>query len=210
MVRIPSEVLVATSNKGKASEIRRVLKGLPFKIRTLRDFPFLHSVEELGESYQENATTKAIGYSAQTGMYTLADDSGLEVHALHGRPGIHSARFGGTKISDVERNQLLLMSLLHTHIHRAARFVTVAVLAAPEQSKPPTVRVLHTAKGICEGVIASTSRGQNGFGYDSIFIPNGYDRTFGELSDEIKNRVSHRTQAFLQMRDFLTWVSNQT
>ena len=195
----PFKILVATSNKGKAREITRILKDLPLSIRTLTDFPFVYLVDEFGETYEENATTKAIGYSTQTGMYTLADDSGLEVNALDGRPGVHSARLGGTEISDVERNQLLLMSLAHTNIHRSARLVSVAVLAAPKQMSQQAVRVLITTKGICEGVIAAAPQGANGFGYDSIFITKGYNQTFGELPDEIKNRLTTAPKAILQV-----------
>src|SRR5918994_6178164 len=106
MVR-SSEILIATSNEGKAREITRVIAGLPLKIRSLKDFKPLHIVDELGETYEDNAIAKAIGYAAQTGLYAIADDSGLEVDALNGYPGFLSARYGGTGLSDVERNHKL-------------------------------------------------------------------------------------------------------
>ena len=204
------ELLIATSNEGKSREISRVLSPLPIQIRSLRDFPFLHLVDETAETYEENAIAKAVGYAAQTGLYALADDSGLEVDALAGRPGVLSARYGGIALLDVDRNQKLLTSLAHIDgPNRAARFVSVAVLAKPSEDTTTKGTVLAVERGICEGRIALTQRGDHGFGYDSIFIPNGYHESFGELTDLIKDKISHRAQSMLRMRAFLEHLIRQ-
>jgi non-canonical purine NTP pyrophosphatase (RdgB/HAM1 family) len=203
------ELLLATSNEGKAREISRVLSALPLQIRSLKDFPSLHVVDETAETYEENAIAKAIGYASQTGVYALADDSGLEVDALDGRPGFLSARYGGAALSNVERNHKLLTSLAGAS-ERAARFVSVAVLAKPSEDTTTTGCVLAIERGVCEGRIALTQRGDHGFGYDSIFIPNGYHETFGELTDSIKDKISHRAQSILRIRAFLEHLIRQT
>ena len=211
MVRGPSKILIATTNEGKARELSRALSGLPLQILSLKTFTSLHIVDERGRTYEENAIAKAIGYAAQTGLYAIADDSGLEVDALDGCPGFLSARYGGTGLSDVERNHKLLTSLAHIDASkRAARFVSIAVLAKPSQDPSTTGCLLATARGVCEGRIAFTSRGDNGFGYDSIFIPSGYNKSFGELSDSIKNQISHRSRSMLPIRAFLKDLLLQT
>ena len=202
-----TEIVIATSNKGKTREIRRALEGLPLSIYTLDDFPFVRAVDEAGRTYEENARSKALAYAAQTGLYALADDSGLEVNALDGRPGFLSARYGGTGLSDVERNEKLLSALAHIDGNRrAARFVSVAVLAQPLQVAENAARVVAVTRGICEGAIAFTSRGEHGFGYDSIFLPHGYYETFGELQDSVKNEISHRAQSMMKMRTILKFL----
>jgi non-canonical purine NTP pyrophosphatase (RdgB/HAM1 family) len=211
MVRGPSKILIATSNEGKAREISRALSGLPLHILSLKDFTSLHIVDERGETYEENAIAKAIGYAAQTGLYAIADDSGLEVDALDGCPGFLSARYGGTGLSDVERNHKILTSLAHLdESKRAARFVSIAVLAKPSEDTSTTGSVLAIARGVCEGRIAFTLRGDHGFGYDCIFIPSGYHESFGELPDSIKDQISHRAQSMLQMRNLLKNLLKQT
>lgn len=210
MTRKQIEILIATSNDGKAREIRCALKPLPLTIRTLRDFPSVQEVVETGETYHENALLKGLHYSVQTGLYAIADDSGLEVDALNGRPGIFSARYGGTGLSDVERNHKLLSSLAdYDSNRRAARFVSVAVLAQPVPGSAIGGRVLAVTKGVCGGAVAFSSRGENGFGYDSIFIPDGYEQTFAELSALIKNEISHRAQAMRQMQSVLKYLLEQ-
>ena len=204
MVRVLSRILIATSNDGKAREISRALSGLPVQILSLKYFTSLHLVDERGETYEENAIAKAIGYAAQTGLYAIADDSGLEVDALDGRPGFLSARFGGPGFSDAERNHKLLTSLAHIDTSkRAARFVSIAVLAKPSEDTSTTGCVLAIGRGICEGSIAFTSRGDRGFGYDCLFIPSGYNESFGELPDSTKDQISHRAQSMLPIRAFL-------
>jgi XTP/dITP diphosphohydrolase len=211
MVRRPSKILIATSNEGKAREISRALNGLPLQILSLKNLRSVKIVDEQGETYEENAIAKAIGYSSQTGLYAIADDSGLEVDALDGYPGVVSARYGGIGLSDVERNHKLLTSLVHIESSkRAARFVSYAVLAKPSEDTSTTGSVLAIARGICEGRIGFTSSGENGFGYDSIFIPSGYRESFGELHDSIKDLISHRAQAMFQIRAFLKNLLTQT
>lgn len=211
MVRGPSKILIATSNEGKAREISRALSGLGLQILSLKDFTSLHTVDERGETYEKNAIAKAIGYAAQTGLYALADDSGLEVDALDGYPGFLSARYGGTGLSDVERNHKLLASLAHIEaLKRAARFVSIAVLAKPSEGSSIPGSVLAIERGVCEGRIAFTARGDHGFGYDPIFIPSGYNESFGELPDSIKDQISHRAQSMSPMRAFLRNLLSQT
>jgi XTP/dITP diphosphohydrolase len=211
MVSVPSRILIATTNDGKAREISRALSGLPLQIVSLDSFTSLHIVDERGETYEENAIAKAIGYAAQTGLFTIADDSGLEVDELNGCPGFLSARYGGTRLSDAERNNKLLRSLAHLDAtKRTARFMSIVVLAKPSEDSSTTGAVLAITRGICEGKIAFTSRGDHGFGYDCIFIPNGHHASFGELPDSIKDKISHRAQSMFYMRVFLEKLLKQT
>jgi non-canonical purine NTP pyrophosphatase (RdgB/HAM1 family) len=211
MIQVPTEILIATSNEGKTVEIRLALQGLPFTIRTLNDFPQVRNVSESGLTYKENAIAKAVGYALQSGRLTLGEDSGLEVNALDVQPGVHSARFGGSGLSTAERKQILLSSLANLGNNaRAARFVSVVVLAQPLERNPNVARILAVTKGMCEGAIAFTSRGEYGFGYDSIFIPNGRNQTFGELPESIKNQISHRAQSMMKMLSILKHLLKQT
>lgn len=211
MVRNRFKILIATSNDAKAREISRALAGLPLQIVSLKRFTSVQTVDERGKTYEENAIAKAIGYTAQTGLYAIADDSGLEVDALDGGPGFLSARYGGTALSDVERNHKLLASLAHIDdSKRGARFVSIAVLAKPSEDSSMTGRVLAIKRGICEGRIAFSSRGARGFGYDPIFIPSGYNESFGELPESIKRQISHRAQCMLHMRAALKDLLKQT
>ncbi|HMF58267.1 MAG TPA: RdgB/HAM1 family non-canonical purine NTP pyrophosphatase [Pyrinomonadaceae bacterium] len=192
------ELLIATFNRGKVIEIESLLSELPLKPRGLSEFAQIELVEETGISFEENAILKAEGYAAQTRMWTLADDSGLEVEALAGAPGILSARYAGEGASDSERNNKLLNELAKTGDHaRRARFVCAIALA------DPSAKTAHLSIGTCEGRIAHEMRGSNGFGYDSVFIPDGYEQTFGELYAEIKERISHRARALRSARTFL-------
>ena len=146
-------------------------------------------VDEVGTTFDENAILKAVGYAKQSGLLTLADDSGLEVDVLGGRPGVLSARYGGD-ISFAQRMELLLDELGESADHRYARFVCSIALATPDGT------VVARESGFCNGKIAFRPKGNNGFGYDPIFIPDGYETTFGELDDVIKASFSHRTAAF--------------
>ncbi len=193
-----SELLIATSNPGKIRELESLLSALPLRLRGLDEFPSVEEVAETGNTFAENAALKATGYAQQTRLWTLADDSGLEVEALDGAPGVFSARYGGPRASDADRVQLLLHELRHTSdAQRRARFTAVVVIA------DPSARVLNVAQGVCEGHLADALRGTNGFGYDPIFIPDGYQQTFGELSTEIKHSISHRARALEATRSFL-------
>ena len=201
------ELVVATSNPGKVAEIQSSFYGLPVKLRALMEFPGILCIEEVGKTYEENAVLKALGYSQQLQLNALADDSGLEVDALGGKPGVLSARFGGEKCSDEERTAKLLRALSETTpAARTARFICTVALAA-WNGKASLVQVF---RGECEGRISEEPKGRNGFGYDPVFIPNGYDQTFGELSSTIKDSISHRAKALAQMRSFLEGITGQT
>lgn len=193
-----TELLIATGNAGKVREVMRLLDGLPLRLRSLAEFSGVAEVEETGATFAENAALKATVYAGQTGLWTLADDSGLEVDALGGAPGVFSARYAGAGASDAERVSRLLAELSRTgDCERRARFVCVIAIA------DPAARLAHTSTGICEGRIALAPRGAGGFGYDPIFIPDGYQASFGELPVEIKQRISHRAIALEAARPFL-------
>ena len=194
---LPS-LLVGTRNPGKVKEITRILEDSGWSFTSLQEFESVESPEENGETYSDNAIVKARFYAVETGMHALADDSGLEVEALGGAPGVFSARYAGGNASDAERRELLLSELLKTNNkNRRARFVSVVAIASPDGT------ILNVSEGICEGVITSVPRGTGGFGYDPLFIPDGYDQTFAELSESVKNSISHRARALIKTNDFL-------
>jgi XTP/dITP diphosphohydrolase len=194
----PTQILIATHNPGKLLEFRSMLAGFPFTLRSLNDFPTVTEVAETGSSFEENAVLKAHGYAKQTGHLTLADDSGLEVEALGGAPGIFSARYAGAGASDAERTAKMLEELSNTgDTERRARFVCVIALTGADIPRA------ETFNGTCEGRIALSPRGTHGFGYDPVFIPDGYQETFGELPDTIKQRLSHRAHALEAARAYL-------
>ncbi|MDQ3754573.1 MAG: XTP/dITP diphosphatase [Acidobacteriota bacterium] len=198
MSRQFSQLLLATHNAGKIKELTQLLQGIPVALRNLSEFPAVLEVAETGATFAENATLKARQYAEQTGMLALADDSGLEVDALGGAPGVFSARYGGTTATDAERVRRLLHELANVPPeNRRARFVCVAALAAPDHAATRTFR------GVCAGHIAFHPQGANGFGYDPIFIPEGYEQTFGQLPDTVKQQVSHRARALAAVRDYL-------
>jgi len=191
-------LLLGTRNPGKLREITSILKGSGWSFSSLQEFDHVGSAEENGVTYSENAIAKAQFYAAATGLVALADDSGLEVAALSGAPGVYSARYAGENASDADRRQLLLSELSKTsNTDRRARFVCVVAIADPSGS------VLNLSEGICRGTITFASRGDGGFGYDPIFIPDGYTQTFAELPETLKNRISHRALALAQTKEFL-------
>lgn len=190
-------MLVATSNAGKLREVLEILDATGFDLVTLKDFPGLEPVAETGSTFAENASMKACGYARQSKELTLADDSGLEIRALGGAPGVRSARFISEAASYEERNRSILEKLQSEEDDRGARFVCVVTIADSDG------RILNTATGICPGTIAPMPRGTGGFGYDPIFVPDGYDRTFGELPSEVKNIISHRARALQEATAFL-------
>ena len=188
-------LVIATRNSGKLFELRELSRDLPLILRDLNSFPLIEPVEEPGATFAENASVKAHAYAGQTGFMTLADDSGLEVSSLGGAPGVRSARYAGA--SDVQRIHKLLAELSEgSSADRSARFVSAVAIANSEGL------ILNVSIGVCEGRIAHRPRGSNGFGYDPVFVPNGYDQTFGELSAELKNQISHRAQAVKGALDF--------
>ena len=187
------KLLLATSNRGKVAELRRMVADLQLEIVGLDGFPNVREVPETGTTFSENARLKAIGYAQQTGLAVLADDSGLEVVSLDGRPGVQSARYGGD-VAFSEKMRLLLTELDSTGSEdRSARFVSSIAFATPDGS------IVAQAEGVCAGRLADQPLGSGGFGYDPIFIPDGYEATFGELPDAVKARISHRSGAFSQI-----------
>ncbi|HSS19493.1 MAG TPA: non-canonical purine NTP pyrophosphatase [Pyrinomonadaceae bacterium] len=207
------QLLIATYNEGKVQEVREALTSLPLTLRTLDDFPNIQPVNETADSYYGNAVLKAVGYASQTGLMALADDSGLEVDALDGKPGVFSARFGGEGASNADRVQKLLRMLSTTPDEsRTARFVCCLALAGVQQGLPvagaTNLQVLTTFEEYCAGSIGHVASGHNGFGYDPIFVPLGYNQTFGELPNEVKNTISHRGKALAAVRKFLITLAS--
>jgi XTP/dITP diphosphohydrolase len=189
-------LLVATSNHSKLAEITGLLGGMPLELRTLADFPGLPAPEESGRTFEENARAKALYYSAATGEPTVAEDSGLEIDALDGGPGVESARYSGVDSSYPEKFARLYEALrARSGLESPARFI--CALALVRQG-----RVLFEARGAIEGRIADQPRGTGGFGYDPIFFYPPFGMTLAEAADR-KSLVSHRAQAFRALRDFL-------
>ena len=184
------EILIATNNLGKVKEIKDILDSPEIKILTMKDFPPLPKIEEDGKTYQENAFKKARKISEYTGKICLADDSGLEIDYLKGKPGIYSSRWGN---SDEERINKVLKLLENVPINkRNAKFVCVVVLVFPNGK-------IYMVKEECKGIITFNPKGEHGFGYDPIFLVPEYDKTFAELGDKIKNQISHRGKAMRRM-----------
>ena len=192
------QILLATRNSGKVVELRKLMEGLPFEVVGLDQFPAVSEVKETGTTFAENAVLKARGYARQCGLHTLADDSGLEVAALNGRPGVLSARYCGEGAGyDVKIAELLREIERSNSSDRRARFVANIAFADPNGE------ILFEVEDVCEGAIADHPRGTNGFGYDPIFVPDGFAETFGQLSDEIKNSISHRARAARKIMRYL-------
>src|SRR5919107_3138050 len=185
-----TELLVATNNEGKVRELSRLLADLPLRLRLLGEFPDIVEAEETGETFAENASIKALHYSAHSRLLTLSDDSGLVVDALGGAPGVRSARYAGREATYAERMSKLIGELYTTgDAERRARFVCVIAVA------DPSAGTLQTFEGECGGRIARAPRGTGGFGYDPLFVPEGHELTFGELPADIKQTLSHRARA---------------
>ena len=197
------KLLVATHNKGKLAEYRHLLAAWPFELVSLDDVGIEHDVEETGTTFEANAALKAEQYGAMTGLLTLADDSGLSVDALYGRPGVYSARYGTPDLDDAGRRHLLLKELEGLE-DRTAHFVCVIALHDPRN---PEKKVTHFVAGQCDGVITTEDHdaGQ-GFGYDAIFLPDGQSQTFGELPPEIKHTLSHRGRAAANLPEIMKLV----
>jgi XTP/dITP diphosphohydrolase len=181
-------LVVASGNRGKLREFRSLLEPSGWQVLELSDLCVTVDHKETGGSFAENARLKAIAYSHQTQLPVLADDSGLEVDDLGGRPGIHSARYAGEDAGDAERVQKLLAELKSAGCGRSARFVCAVALA--QQG-----RILAEAEGTCSGRIAEEPQGINGFGYDPVFFLPELGRTYAELAEAEKNRISHRARA---------------
>lgn len=191
-------LLIATRNRGKIAEMRELFGGLAVELTGLDEFPDVAEVEETGSTFEENAVLKARKYSQETGLWALADDSGLEVDALGGKPGVYSSRYAGDMATDEDNIAKLLRSLADTPPEvRSARFRCVMAVCDPQGN------VRATADGVCEGTIAQKPRGQNGFGYDPVFVPEGFNETFGELPDGTKRSLSHRARAGVKIIRYL-------
>jgi XTP/dITP diphosphohydrolase len=189
-------LLIATRNGHKTREIGQML-GPGWDVRDLSSLSHAPRIEETGATFEENATLKALPISRIFTGLVLADDSGLEVEALGGAPGVQSARFAGPDASDAENRFLLIQKLKDLDDHEfPARFRCVMVLASQGE-------LLGSFGGIIKGKVVLEERGHSGFGYDSIFIPRGYTETFGELQSEIKNSLSHRGRALAKVLEFL-------
>ena len=190
------DLLVATTNSGKLAEIKALLKCLPVHIISLGDLQHPPLVAEDGQSFEENALKKARTLAHWSGYVTLADDSGLEVDALNGNPGIFSSRFGGVERDDAANNSKLLEQLRDVpEEKRTARFVCVLALCAPT----PGGGKQFTARGSCEGLIGFAAKGKNGFGYDPLFVFLPLNKTFGEIDQQTKTTVSHRGKALKEL-----------
>ena len=191
-------LLLATTNAGKLREMRRILHGVPVELKTLDAFPGIPVAEESGSTFAENARQKALYYAARTGLLTMAEDSGFEVDALHGEPGIYSARYLREDATYAER-----FAAIYSRVNgsgasdRGARFVCAVALANGRD-------IIFETTATVEGELARAPAGANGFGYDPIFFYPLYGKTFGEVSDEEKTAVSHRGQAMRALREYLS------
>jgi XTP/dITP diphosphohydrolase len=195
----PSErrLVLATANRAKGRELVALLAGLPYRIQDLSEFPGLVLPPEGQTSYADNALGKARAVTAATGLVALADDSGIEVDAFEGRPGVLSARYGGESLTDPERNALMLRELAGVPpARRTARYRAVVALTAPDGREA-------TTEGTAEGILLDAPRGAGGFGYDPIFYYPPLGATFAEITAEAKHAVSHRGRAMAQARELL-------
>lgn len=190
-------LLIATNNAHKVREFHRLLGDIPWELVTPADLGLTLDVEEHGDTFQANAALKAHAFAEASGLPALADDSGIEVDALEGRPGVYSARYGGDGRDDAGRVDLLLRELHGVpDERRTCRYRVVLVLAQPDGSE-------HIAGGSCEGRVAHAPAGAGGFGYDPVFWVDAHGRTIGELTDDEKDVISHRGQAARAMAEVL-------
>lgn len=187
------KIIVATKNKGKIKEIKKILAG--HDVVSQGEAGIDIDVEENGTTFAENAMIKASAIAKRCDCAVIADDSGIEVDALGGAPGIYSARYCGENATDEDR-VIKLLDEVKDKDNRGAQFKCAIALILPDGEK-------HIFEGIVRGTLDFEVRGQNGFGYDPIFIPDGYDKTFGELDSSIKDRISHRAKALMALADFM-------
>ncbi len=187
--KFPMEVVIATSNNHKLKEIIKILGSTDLKIFSLEDFPDIPPIEETGSSFRENALLKARTVFKHTGIITLADDSGLEVDRLDGAPGIYSARYAGEERNYQANNRKLLSEMKGLpDRERTAQFRCSVAIVSGDTEK--------FVEGVVRGRIIHELRGEHGFGYDPLFVPEGYRQTFAEMGDDLKNEISHRAVAF--------------
>ena len=192
-----NKLLLATNNEGKIREYKALLSGIPYEITTMADQGITIEIDEAGESFEANARLKATTLATSSGQLTLADDSGLEVDALGGEPGVLSHRYAGERASDADRCNFLLEKLRDIpEKERNARFRCVIAIASPDG-------IVQTYTGECRGIITTEPRGYNGFGYDPVFYVPELSKTMAELTAEEKNRISHRARAAKKAREAL-------
>jgi XTP/dITP diphosphohydrolase len=196
------EIVLATRNRKKIEEIRRMTADVPVTIFSLADYPHCPETVEDRATFEGNATKKAVEVCQCTGKIALADDSGLEVDALKGAPGVYSARYAGTDANDIRNNEKVLAELKAVPTDkRTARFVCCMALAFPDGS-------VKTFFGFVQGRITLESKGKTGFGYDPVFLPDGFDRTFAEMAGPEKDKLSHRGKAIEKFVNFLRTPSH--
>lgn len=185
------DLLIGSANTGKVAELNAGLSGLPLRIHTLEEHHNIPPPDEIGKTYEDNALLKAQYYQNHTGVLTLADDSGLEVEELQNQPGVLTARFGGPGLTDAQRVSYLLEKLQNTTNRRALFVSVIAIVGSASQA---------TVRGECLGSIARVPLGENGFGYDPVFVPNNYAETFAQLPNSVKANISHRGKAIVAAR----------
>jgi XTP/dITP diphosphohydrolase len=192
----PYRLLLATRNAGKVDEIRALLSHLPVELTAADDLDAPLDVEEDADTLRGNARKKAAAYHKATGLPSLADDTGLEIDALDGRPGVHTARFAGPDATPAD-NKRRTLEVMDGVEDRGARFRTVAAFVDGSGE-------VHVFEGVCRGTILTEERGEGGFGYDPLFLPEGRTETFAEMPPDEKNAISHRQQALEKFADFLS------
>ena len=193
------QLVFATNNKHKLDEVRKITSRHPVEIVSLADIDCFDEIPETADTLEGNALQKVLYIREKFGMDCFADDTGLEVEALNNAPGVYSARYAGPG-HDSEANMKKLLHEMEGMENRKARFRTVIALVWNGKT--------YTFDGIVNGTITTTKRGENGFGYDPIFIPEGYEQTFAELGNDIKNQISHRAKAVEKLDEFLTQLSD--
>ncbi|MFG6148347.1 XTP/dITP diphosphatase [Halobacillus sp. B23F22_1] len=196
------ELVVATKNQGKVAEFRSMFSKYDIEVKSLLDFDeTIKDIVEDGDTFEDNAVIKAEAIASQYNIPVVADDSGLEIDALNGQPGVYSARYAGEDKNDQKNLKKVLSELKDVpESERTARFVCAVAVARPNQET-------FVKRGTCEGAIAKFPRGTEGFGYDAIFIPKGSDRTMAEYSSEEKNSISHRKNAIVKIEQWLQQLS---
>ncbi|MBD3271885.1 MAG: XTP/dITP diphosphatase [Elusimicrobia bacterium] len=195
-------LILSTRNENKVKEIKALLTGFPITVKSLQDYPDAPNVEETGKTFEENAVLKAKAIAQYTGKWTFADDSGLEVQALNGQPGVRSARYAGNGCTYDDNNKKLLHALEGVpSILRKARFVCVMALSSPEGK-------VWSVEGVCDGFISKQPKGDNGFGYDPVFYYPSEGKTFAEMPFDKKNELSHRSKALKNFLKLLQSLQN--
>ena len=191
-------MIIATKNKGKVREIKHVLKSLKLRVLSLLDLPKNPGIKENGRTFQDNAVKKASIIAGKLGALTLADDSGLQVRSLNGRPGIRSARYAGPNPTS-KKLCIKLLREMKKNKDRSARFVCAVAICGPGKR-------LKIIQGICKGMIIDRMLGSHGFGYDPVFMPEGYRKTFAQMPLKLKNKISHRGRALRKAKAYLARI----